>query len=559
MKSRLYGLALLALATPAFAEKHALVIAVDTYAGVSRSTQQLHGAATDASVMKRLLDLYGFQSETLLGKDATRLGILGALGKLEGNAHSGDQIVLYFSGRGAVAPTTSGPYEPTLVPADAPAGSFDLDVRMSAIEEWATGIETKGAQVTIILDASYQNSSRADFGRQYNPTPRCLRRDSASSQDVREELYRGPGILLSACPARGAAYEWLVNATEEKWGGAFTDQLANAVVAALYRGEAPTFIDAMREVQAYFRDKVRADYMPGLDPFPTQADQARDPKRFDAPVFGGIDLASLPADSKLVIANLERLQRERDRKFRVALEVDSDKDDERTKTYAQSSKDLTDYLKRQIPGSEFAPAGAPPDVIVRLKPGRTLQATVVGDDLDKTKPITFNGRNFRKMLDDGLADYLELRGLAARIFRLSSTETPTWNAPLTMSVDAAAYSRGDTFTLTVNGPKDGIILLFDRDDADGVLQIAFPQSGAPYKQRLSGTLALSGQLQNDTNSGRMLVRGIVVPSGKGVDEINLADEGKFRKALLKQLRAMAPLLEAKKLPWATSSVNLRIR
>ena len=568
MIRRLLTLSVLAaLACSASASRYALIVGVDTYSFITDAAHSLHGAATDTDDMKRVLDLYSFQSDVLLRKDATRANVIASLAKLDKEAQQGDDLVFYFSGRGSIAPDAQDPssklgFEPTLVPADGLAKATDFDIRMNRLETWADDLDKKGAHVTIILDTCFQQPTTRDFGRQYNPTARCITRAATATGTVRDVAYRGPGIFLAACPAQGASYEWLVNSSENRWAGAFTDQLANSLVAALYRRENPSYMDAMREVQAFFKDKIRADYMPGLAPYPAMPDEMANAKTYDVPFAGGLNLTSLPADSKLAISMMESAKEDRERSLRVALEItDAPSEAERIKSYTKFSKELADYLKSKVPNSEFAPQGAPPDVVVKLKSTKAeVQATVVGDDLDKAKIYTFTGKNWRKALDDGLGPYLELRGLVTRLYRITSTGQPTWNVPFTFRSQDVAYSKGDTFGLDLTGPDSALVFILDRDDVDGILQLAFPQVGAPYSQKLTGPLHLDGTIEQDTNTGRMMMRAIIVPiKGKGVAEVSMSDDAHFRDTLLKQLRLIVTGMERGQVPWASKTIDLRIR
>jgi hypothetical protein len=565
---RFLPLALLAAASPAMAARYAVLVGVDQYGFIKEPSRQLRGSTTDVGLMKRMLDLYGFDSVSLVQKDASRKRIVEELAKLEAKVQADDQVVFYFSGRGSIVPSVDAPtaktgFEPTLVPSDGSATATDLDIRMRRIEDWARNLVAKRAEVTVILDTSFQNPTRSDFGRQYNPIPRSIQRAATASGEVRDELYKGPGLFLSACPAKGSAYEWLVNSGQQRWAGAFTDQFVNAVVAALNRGDSPTPLDAMREVQAYFKDKIRADYMPGLSPYPAMEALSTDRVRYEAPLLGGVSPANLPPDSKAALAAMEKARQERERKFRVALEVeDAGTETQRKAAHARIAKDLQRYLTSKVVNSEFAPEGAPPDVIVKVKAAKSsVEATVTGDDLDKTKSFTFRGRDLSKALDAGLGNYLELRSLVMRMQRLTATEEPTWDVSTRLTADGALFSRGDRFTLDVEAPAGALLFILNRDDSDGVLQIAFPQVGAPYKQKLTGPIRLSGRLKEDTSSGRMMLRAIVVPSeGRTkIAEASMADERKFREELLRQLRIVVAGMEKKQIPWIAKTIDIRIR
>lgn len=559
--------ALATLSTSALAERHALLVGIDKYSFITAPTQQLRGAQTDVNMMKRMLDFYGFKSVTLLRDGATRKAIVDNLEKYLATLKSGDEIVFYFSGRGSIAPDTSNPQaktgmEPTLVPFDGSPTSLDPDIRIRRLEQFADQLDTRGVNVSIILDCSFQSPTRSDFGRQYNPIPRSVSRKQTQAGEARVKLFQGAGAFVSACPARGSAYEWLQNSSESRWSGAFTDQFVNSIVAALNRGENPTYADAMREAQAYFKDKVKADYMPGLAPFPEMPALLETPAYGEA-AFGGVNVASLPADSKVAIAAQARIQAERERKFRVAIEImEPTEDKQRLQAYEKASKDLEAFLKERLPNSEFAPTGAPPDVIVQVRmDSNKLTTSVKGDDLDKSKQYDYSGKDLRTCLNGGLGSYLELRSLVSRLYRLSATETPTWKAKLEMRADPISLARGETFNLDLGVDQEAVLFLLNRDDADGVLQMAFPQPGAPIMQRLTAPIQMGGTIENDSSNGRMMLRAIVIPAGGAVrvPDVDMKDETKFREALVRQLKVVVDGIEKKRLEWTSKTLNLRIR
>jgi len=536
----------LLLAAPlAGAERRALIVGVDQYPWITDAARTLKGAATDVSLMERTLKLYGYTTTTLLRKEATRAAIVSEIERMAGGAKAGDELVFYFSGRGAV----SQDGQPLLVPADGKATASDADIRMARLEDWARLVSAQHAQPTLIVDASFVNPGRSDYGRQYNPTPRCIVRGAT---DVRKELFTGPGVFLSACPAQGAAYEWLVNSAEERWAGAFTDSLTNTLVAGLHRGENPTILDAMREVQGYFKDKVRAGYMPGLAPQPEMAALMANSARYETPMFGGVSVKTLPADSKLALDAAERQRKAREGKTRIAFETD----DPKLRTNVE--RRLRDFLK-DVPDTDYAPPGEPPDVIFRVSStGKGVEATVVGDDLDKTRTYKFPGKDFGRALDGGLGDYISLRAVVGRLYRLTEGNDPTWSARPRFVADAASVARGEGFRLTIETPEPALLFILDRDDADGILQLAFPQPGAPYAQKVDRTATLEARAANDSSDGRMMLRAVLVPAAQArVPELKMDDKA-FRDRLLQQLQRLVSAMESGKLPWTARTVNLGI-
>lgn len=567
-KNRVILVGLLALfASTASAERHALLIGIDKYSFITAPTQQLRGAQTDVNMMKRMLDFYGFQSVTLLRENATRKAIVDNIETYRKTLKSGDEVVVYFSGRGSILPDVSNPQaktgmEPSLVPFDGSPTNIDPDIRIRRLEQFADELDTRGVKVTIILDCSFQSPTRSDFGRQYNPIPRSVSRKATLAGEARQKIFQASGVFLSACPARGSAYEWLQNSSESRWSGAFTDQFVNSIVAALNRGENPTFADAMREAQAYFKDKVKADYMPGLAPYPEMPALMETPA-YGEPAFGGVDPSMLPADSKVAIAAQARIQADRERKFRVAIEImEPTEDKQRKQAYEKASADLEAFLKEKLPNSEFAPVGAPPDVIVQVRMDKSkLMTSVTGDDLDKSKIYNFSGKDLRASLNSGLGSYLELRSLVSRLHRLCATEKPTWDAKVEMKADPISLARGETFDLSLGVDKEAVLFLLNRDDADGVLQMAFPQPGAPIMQRITAPIQVGGTIENDSSNGRMMLRAILVPGNSAVriPDVDMKDETKFREALVRQLKVVVDGIEKKRLEWTSRTINLRIR
>jgi hypothetical protein len=555
------------LAALSSAERYAVLVGVDKYSFITAPTQQLRGAQTDVSMMKRMLDFYGFQSTVVVRDQATRQRIVTELSTIAKTAKSGDEAVFYFSGRGSLAPDQENPQskatmEPAIVPFDGSLTKLDPDIRMRVLENWAKQLDTRGVNVSIILDCSFQSPTRSDFGRQYNPIPRSVSRNLTASGEARPKLYDGPGSFLSASASRGSAYEWLQNSSESRWSGAFTDQFVNSIVAALNRGENPTYIDAMREAQAYFKDKVKADYMPGLAPQP-EMPSMMEAASYNEPAFGGLDIAKLPPDSKAAIAAQARIQAERERKFRVAIEImEPTEDKQRKQMYDKAAAELQAFVKDRLPNSEFAPVGAPPDVVVQVRVDKNkLTTSVTGDDLDKGKVYNFSGKDLRASLGGGLGTYLELRSLVTRLYRLSATETPTWKAKVEMRADPISLARGDVFNLDVSVDQEAVLFLLNRDDADGVLQMAFPQPGAPILQRLTAPIQMGGTIENDSSNGRMMLRAILLP-GKStvrIPDVDMKDEAKFREGLVRQLKVVVDAIEKKRIEWTAKTINLRIR
>jgi len=113
----------------------------------------------------------------------------------------------------------------------------------------------------------------------------------------------------------------------------------------------------------------------------------------------------------------------------------------------------------------------------------------------------------------------------------------------------------------LSSDKEAFVFLLNRDDADGVLQLAFPQPGAPFSQKLAAPMTMGGTIAEDSSNGRMMLRGVIVPSQASVKipDIDMMDAAKFRDALIRQLKVVVDGIEKKRLEWTVKTVNLRIR
>jgi hypothetical protein len=564
--------ALLLVVAAAQADRYALLVAIDSYPIVK--DRQLSGSAYDLRLMSKMLDSYGFKTEQLARSNATRQAIVTKMSQLAAAAKAGDDFVFYFSGRGSIAPSTETPtskvqMEPTLVPYDGKETVIDFDLRMKRVEVWAKEITDKGASVTIIVDASFQSATRDDVGRPYNPTPRTIRRRSTMDGEVREEPYRGPGIYLAATPSGGSAYEYLVNASKNTWAGAFTDMLVNEVLAQVQKGEVPTYSGAMREVQAYFKDKVRQDYMPGLSPYPFTKTLVAQADVYDKPMFGGVTPSGIPPAQKAEITQMVVDQEKKERKLRIGLSFPSVRGRSSSGTQARDLDDMekerdpklveamTKYVAANLPYAEVQPPGAPIDLIVSLsKPGGGgLEARITGDEVDRAQNLRFSGGDVPTVMKAGLSATIERKALINRLFKLLDDEKPTWTNEVNVTSDKSRLKPNDEFKLTFQTGEPALLYIFDRDDADGIVQLTYPAKGAE-DNRLEGQMILEPTVDEGSPQGKMMVRALFLEPVPSVKIPAIGDD--TLGGLLKQLRVIVPAIESKKLRWTTKELSLAI-
>ncbi|HWA84370.1 MAG TPA: caspase family protein, partial [Fimbriimonadaceae bacterium] len=373
---RLLLLGLLALSALAFGDRYALLIGVDQYPKIKND--ELTGSAYDLVRIGDALKPYNFVATVLTKKDATQAAItakLDALAAIE-HSHAGDEFVFYFSGRGSIAPPAANPkalvdMEPTLVPYDGNETNTDKDIRMKVIEDWAKDITDHGGKVTVILDCCFVAPFRAKgIGRQYRETTRCFIRAATSAGEIRDQIYQGPGVFLSACQSKGSAYEELANERLHRYVGAFTNRLAGEIIMEIVRQHAvPTFTSVMRNVGDDFKSIVHPDYMPGAAPIPSTKDLVAGAETFDKPMFGGLDSPNAIPPAVVQADNEQKVQLE---KLRIGLDLDPTfkpgDDKARMAKYDQLSQELRAYVEKNCPFAEYAPKDSLAQIQVSVLP-----------------------------------------------------------------------------------------------------------------------------------------------------------------------------------------------
>lgn len=569
---RALSLLLLAIVSAASAERYALIIAIDNYPAIKPPERQLSGSAYDLRLVGKMLEFYNFQVTQLARADATRANIVKEMSLLQPKVKAGDEVVLYFSGRGSIAPPANAPkakvnFEPTLVPYDGKPTTTDFDIRMSRVEDWAKGIAEHGGNLTVIVDACFQNIARDTVGRPYNPTPRTLVRKITNDCEVRETPYMGPGIYLAATPSAGSAYEYLVNASRNTWAGAFTDMFVNEVVAKLRKGENPTYSGAMREVQAYFKDKVRQDYMPGLAPFPFTKTLTDDAKTYDRPLFGGINPQTVPPPQQAEIQQIDEDRKAREQKLRIGLSFPAVRDRATTRSDDMNEgrdpkivADFTKAVEAEMPYAEVVPVGAPVDTVVAFvkQTDGSVEARIFGDEVDDKRNLRFPGSDVKSIMGSGLKDTLERRALTLKLFKLVSDAQGELQGS-DVSTDKESYAPSDSFELKLKSDARSLVYIFDRDDADGIVQMTFPTAGATNNHLDGGGKTFNPSIAEGTPTGKMMLRALFIEPSSEIPDMSGDDEKSFSRSLLKHLRALIPLIEGKKVKWFSKEISLTVK
>ncbi|TDN93258.1 caspase family protein [Microbacterium sp. BK668] len=237
---------------------YALLVGIDEYTG---TVGRLRGCVADAEAMAHLLRerVPGVQIRMLRNAEATRSAFVGAIEEHLGRAGTGDTALLWYSGHGSQAPTSSGTdlepdgYDETLVLADSrtPGGRDLLDKELGTL---ITAIASSGAEVIVGLDACHSGSgTREELAedvliRRAPTADRVIPRPAGALSDADGAWsLAGPHVLLAACRPDQRAKERLL-------GGVHRGVFTAAVERALHTGAARSY----RELMPLVREAVVA-------------------------------------------------------------------------------------------------------------------------------------------------------------------------------------------------------------------------------------------------------------------------------------------------------------
>jgi hypothetical protein len=274
------GLFAVLVATPAQAEKRALLIGINVYQkpktppptieltdGPNRlkggTWQDLDGAVADAQAVKAWLTTrQGFAPANirmLTDGQATREGILKALQEqLVAPTKPGDRVVFYYSGHGSQRAnsksTEADKKDETIVPTDAPLGADDVrDKELAVIFDQ---VAERGGSLVVIMDSCHSGSVSRGAGKlKLAPSdPRDVADDVSVTDDcvagqrcVLSPWKRGVLVLSAAQddqPAREGVDE------KKNPRGAFTVALLGAMAANPLGSAAAVFAAARARLQA---------------------------------------------------------------------------------------------------------------------------------------------------------------------------------------------------------------------------------------------------------------------------------------------------------------------
>lgn len=168
--------------------KYALCIGINDYPGTQ---SDLSGCVNDANDWKATLQSKGFQTRTLLNKNATRANMLAAIKAIIEKAQTGDAILITFSGHGTFIPDTNG---------DEPDGTdeclcpYDLNTKGPITDDELFDLfssKKKGVKLVMLSDSCHSGTVA-----RFAPitTPPTVRGGKAPQRKVR---FLPPSIFLS--------------------------------------------------------------------------------------------------------------------------------------------------------------------------------------------------------------------------------------------------------------------------------------------------------------------------------------------------------------------------
>lgn len=549
---------------------YGLLVAVDQYSFITAERDRLRGASTDLELTRRMLGVFGFKNLIALRNSQARSAdILREMGRIETKAQRGDQAVFYFSGRGSVAPdprNNNDPrnMEPTLVPFDGVRETPRNDMRIRRVEEWATRLERKGVTVTVILDTCFVGDARksGEF-RPWRDVPRSVVRQGVP----REQIYRGPGLCLTATTARGRSYEWEL--TFGRWSGAFTYELICA--AGKRFPERPTWGEMVEDVRRFFLSKAR-DYMPGQIPSPARADLAYDLR--DRAIFTPEHAPAEPTTAPTPQQQQEFKQvlderKEMDRNLRVSLDVLDVSDQERKRILDELYMPLKTYLADNLQGVMLvAPGAARPDRVIQIMDysrGR-LSAKLKGTEVEDVRLKTASGRDIAEVMQDGLADYVQRQAYVLKLYRMAETGQ---NLPGEWSVrtDRAEYAadvnnprQSDSLVIQIESAVEGDLYILNQDP-NGLVHLLWPAPAAPNNRVKIGATRWpesSGiRIRVLPPKGQTINRALLVVSSAPLPSLEPPagtewqdDDPAYSKAELAHLRALLEAIQNGQARWA---------
>lgn len=213
------------------------------------SIQSLGGAPNDVAMIRRAIETRASvkHSDTLLGADATRDAILGALGRYSSGqlGKTGDTLLFYFTGHGALfydmAGTQAGRFNSTILPYDArnpatAANGDHGDIVDNELRAHIGAIAARGINVVTIFDSCNSGTATRSipFRKWRSKAAPAVKGTlpqtrSVTTSDAAPAGRKGYVVHLAAAADRSEALE---NLTDGSYRSDFTVALAKAILSS---------------------------------------------------------------------------------------------------------------------------------------------------------------------------------------------------------------------------------------------------------------------------------------------------------------------------------------
>jgi len=539
-------------------KRMALLVGVNAYP-FEAANQRLKGAGNDVGYMGLLTSYCGFKNKTLTETAAKRAAILQELKNLETQAGEGDQVLFYFTGRGSIDAKKPGGtgLSQTLVPIDGAAAASTGDISMSELEAWAARIEAKKATPIVITDCAYfvSGNPATRENRFYQNKPKALVRKGTP----RGQLWKGPGIFISATDPTGNAFEWRVDPVTDKWRSAFTDLLVGRTLSRLKKGETPTYGDLTTFLQGYWRKDP--SYMPKTRP--ALVGKGEEIAFAMAP---GSRPAPTPQVEQQVQAEAQNFEKKR-RILRIAIDADTSVmgEEERGNLVQKYTPAISTWLKANLDGVEVVPTGGDqPDrsLYLSMDSGK-LNIRAVGDEITERDAVIGSGSDAAAAMaaanaKGSLGQYLQKQAYVQRIWNLVETNQPTLDESVKLVTAPSPTSPGKRISYHVTGPSNSYLYLFDQDDSDGIVEMMYPASWK-REPTFEGDRVFPIQVADNTPAGHTFVRALVIVPSEGTTLPPLVtSQENFPAALLAHLKALIEGLANGSIKWRAADSKYQV-
>lgn len=487
--SLLLACSLLLSASPAFAERYALLVGVSTYAAnaAAGGALDLEGPAEDVPALRRtLIDRQAFIDRnivTLVDAAATRQAILDRLTSMVAAMRDGDYLLFYFSGHGTSAfdakmqPVSSfiGPNSGALAPYDLQVDSTERAAASLLIgrRDLRPILERlpKGSQALVILDACYSENAMRSIRQRAGgrtrgitlgtlvPAASLADRTGVGGADIAamaeaERAYPYSNVFALTAASKDEQAKDIDSllkvdgkypTVDGKPHGAFTNSLLEGLSGAADSNRDGTL--TLQELHEFSRRSVQTRF-------------AHTPQLLAPPSIAATTVAAL-GETRKAIASPGCASAARATQTPVSVRLES------------VESRLADRLRAQ-PNVRIVATGA--DLVIVQGAGG------LADVYDASGSLV---RQFRATEGDALVARVEAEP-ALQQFLASSVTCQSFNASLHLLPEGQArFSAKDKLTIQAVVDRDAYLVLFNVDKS-GTVSLVYPAMPAERARQVSG-------------------------------------------------------------------------